>query len=123
MKCFSQKVDLSEEQLIVTLCKNWKLDYELHDGKLSSITNNPILRSYFLEFKADYTFISIINGTKTIGSWCYNVKNKNVELTLHEQNELRIFSIEENSLIMVLRSQIGRNQITLPKTHSKYSLK
>lgn len=82
--------------------------------------DNQIMRRVYLEFFPDFTFKSVDNGIETIGTWCYNVENKNIELTLKEDNNLRIFLLDHKKFQTALKNDIRKNSREVPANYSQY---
>lgn len=119
--CSAQRIDVSLEEVKDKLCKSWKFDHALDDGKISKET---YLRDIDLVFYRNYTYGTIILGREKLGSWCYNEVENSIELTTAEfDNTIRIFLLEKAKLIMISAKDLLKDKTILPKSYVQLSPK
>lgn len=117
----AQKIDVQINDFNTLLCKRWKFDHALDEGKLSQTSH---MRDCDLVFYKNYDYGTIVKGLETKGSWCYNEDNKNIELTnASGDTALRIFLLEGNKLILISSKDIGRGKGNLLDNCTQFSPK
>ncbi len=119
----AQKISVSNDSLSKLLCKTWKIDYSFGDRIKTEQKQIPKNQIYELAFNSDYTFQVIGAGKIVNGKWCYNEINKDVELELRGENNLRIFSINNVELIMTFKKDSKKKFSSLPENFTHFSPK
>jgi hypothetical protein len=97
----SQNINLKEKKLSEIICKTWKFDYGLGNGK--KIENLEFFANDSYTFKNDKTYILKSGNFETVnGTWKYDLQNKNVLLFRVDGNPSGIIkSIKENEFILI----------------------
>jgi hypothetical protein len=97
-QAFSQNVELTEEKLTNTLCKNWKIDYIMMGN--TKAPNTPAFAAEEFRFTLDHTY-SFKSGKEGEAKtkWVYNKQEKCVELFSGEKIIGKIISLDDTHLV------------------------
>ena len=112
------QIELSTQELTRKLCKKWRINHNSVKGEI--LPQQPNLRNFYIEFFPDFTYLNSNNGVITKGSWCYNIENRNIEITLRGENTLRVVSLIDDQLIMILVNDFKKNMTKLPHTYTSF---
>lgn len=103
---FAQDINLSNSELVSTLCKQWEIEYALM-GEMK-IGQMPGAADFDFKFKPDGKYDLLgEDGKNESGTWIYNSEKKYVELSIGGNVTSRIKWINKHKLILILVS--GQN--------------
>ncbi|WP_159777439.1 hypothetical protein [Flavobacterium sp. 9AF] len=103
----SQHINLSEEEVIATLCHTWSLSFASIQGKPIQI--NIDLK---VQFNPDNSYFLLSNPQK-IGKWRYNQKGKFIELTTNDRTA-RITTLNKKEMVFI-EMQVDEHQRVTPQ--------
>ncbi len=113
---FSQQMKMSETDLNTFLCKTWKIDFVLINGKKVAF---PYLAKSRMVFKPDYTFLETpVTPKSTKGNWKYNMEKNCIELFNNDLLIATVPTLSEKELIYVpVMNEESKKTITSSEMH------
>ncbi|HOZ76282.1 MAG TPA: hypothetical protein PLS51_13160 [Flavobacterium sp.] len=116
LTAFSQQMKMSETDLNTFLCKTWKIDFVLINGKKTPF---PYLAKSRMEFKPDYTFLETpVTPKSAKGNWKYNIEKNCIELIHNGRLIATIPTLSEKELIYVpVMNEESKKTITSSEMH------
>ena len=115
----AQNVNLSKDELIKTLCKNWEVSFASMNGmKINQLPENT---AFEVNFNSDGTLYFI--GTEEKGQWLFNAKKKYVEFWVNKKAVSRIKSLSEKEFTAILVNNGQKDVPGLPNLEIHYTAK
>ncbi len=90
----AQNINLSEEEIIKTLCHTWSLSFASIKGKPIQIDLD-----FKVQFNSDYSYF-LLSNPENPGKWMYNKQGKYIELRTNNRIA-RITSLNKKELIFI----------------------
>ncbi|WP_130733742.1 hypothetical protein [Flavobacterium sp. J27] len=90
----SQNINLTEEEVITTLCHTWSLSF-------ATIQGNPIQinADFKVQFNRDYSYF-LLSNPENPGKWSYNKQGKYIELQTNGRTA-RITTLSKKEMIFI----------------------